>query len=92
MSKDFPSDARAMAVALVQRIADPSRGTLTNREIVTLTQAVTEDLEELDAIDPARVLERLRLLPSVPDPKFVAKVPGAAPGSRGATSEHMAYM
>ena len=29
---------------------------------------------------------------SVPDPKFVAKVPGAAPGSRGATSEHMAYM
>ena len=52
-----------MAVALVQRIADPSRGTLTNREIVTLTQAVTEDLEELDAIDPARVLERLRLLP-----------------------------
>ena len=52
-----------MAVALVQRIADPSRGTLTNREIVTLTQAVMEDLEELDDIDPARVLERLRLLP-----------------------------
>jgi hypothetical protein len=62
MSKDLPKDARAMAVALVQRIADPSRGTLTNREIVTLTQAVMEDLEELDAIDPARVLERLRLL------------------------------
>lgn len=63
MSNDHPNDARAMAVALVQRIADPSRGTLTNREIVTLTQAVMEDLEELDAIDPARVLERLRLLP-----------------------------
>ena len=59
MSKDLPSDARAMAVALVERIADPSRGTLTNREMVALTQAVTEDLEELDAIDPARVLERL---------------------------------
>ena len=52
-----------MAVALVQRIADPSRGTLTNREIVTLAQAVTEDLEELDAIGPSAVLERLRLLP-----------------------------
>ena len=33
-----------------------------------------------------------RFVTSVPDPKFVAKVPGAAPGSRGATSEHMAYM
>ena len=63
MCNALPIDARAMAVALVQRIADPSRGTLTNREIVRLTQAVMEDLEELDAIDPARVLERLRLLP-----------------------------